>query len=177
MVFAHLKDSRSFGLLPLSERSTLIKLGWLLRMNCSTLPSLLKRSDSYFHFRTFLLIFSCMITMIFGDAVPLPICFHLRRFMLTWLAPNSRTLSSLGYGNLNANLNTKCFSGYYSKIDWIPAPSSGDVLCLWTPSPAITASFRLKRHLFISSSDVILLGDVGYFWASSRRVQQISCIP
>jgi hypothetical protein len=27
MVCAHLKDSRSFGLLPLSERSTLIKLG------------------------------------------------------------------------------------------------------------------------------------------------------
>jgi hypothetical protein len=152
---AHLKDSRSFGLLPLSERLTLIKLSWLPRMNCSTFPSLLKHSGSYFHFKTFLLISSCMITMIFGNAVPLPICFHLRRFMLTWLAPSSRTLSSLGYGNLNVNLNTKCFSGYCSKIDWIPTPSSGDVQCLWTPSPAITASFRLKRRLFISSSNVV----------------------
>jgi hypothetical protein len=33
------------------------------------------------------------------------------------LAPISRSLSSLGYGNLNVNLNTKYSSGYCSKID------------------------------------------------------------
>jgi hypothetical protein len=80
---AHLKDSRSSGLLHLTGRLTFIKLGWLPRMNCSTLPYLLKHLASFFLFRTFLLISNCMITMIFGVAVALPICFHLRRSMLT----------------------------------------------------------------------------------------------
>jgi hypothetical protein len=79
----YLKNSRSFGLLPLSRRLTLVKLGWLPRMNCSTFPFLLKRSSSFSHFRTPLIIYSCLITMIFGDAVPLPIGFLLRRSMLT----------------------------------------------------------------------------------------------
>jgi hypothetical protein len=75
----YLKTSRSFGLLPLSRRLTLVKLGWLPRMNCSTFPFLLKRSSSFSHFRTPLVIYSCLITMIFGDAVPLPIGFLLRK--------------------------------------------------------------------------------------------------
>jgi hypothetical protein len=70
-------------LLPLSRSLTFIKLGWLLRMKCSISLSLLKRSNNFSHFRTPSIIYSCLITMIFGDAVPLPIGFLLRRSMLT----------------------------------------------------------------------------------------------